>query len=168
MNEGALPITCGRVSRYDGFSKVITDSFIPAFASGLGRHRILIVEDHPAVRQVVLAGLERAGFACTVVTDVQTAIQMLSLATEPFDLLLTDHELPGASGVELVAQLRAGSWKCRVIVFSGSLPLRVMEQYEALKVDRIIEKPCSISALVVQVWEVLNEQRETGQPGCLP
>lgn len=117
---------------------------------------ILIAEDNPLVQQVLLASFERAGFRCTLVSDGREAMEALVRTPEPFDLILTDHEMPRGSGVEVVAQLRAGSWRSRVVVFSGSLPSALLRQYSVLRVDRIVAKPCRMSELIEIVREVLR------------
>lgn len=63
--------------------------------------QILVVEDDPTFRSLLVARLEALGAATVVAADVGDAI--LALEHEEFDLVLTDHELPHGSGLDVLA-----------------------------------------------------------------
>lgn len=69
--------------------------------------RILVVEDDPAVRDVVEHALAREGMEVKALGDGEAALEHLRGA-EPFDLMILDVMLPGMDGVSLCRQLRAG------------------------------------------------------------
>ncbi len=69
--------------------------------------KILIVEDDPAVRDVVEHTLSREGLGTLVVGDGETALKRLR-ETEPFDLVVLDVMLPGMDGIEVCREIRAG------------------------------------------------------------
>lgn len=65
--------------------------------------RILLVEDHPFQLRVTGYLLESYGFTQLTSTDsAHAAMQQMSRAAQPFDILLCDQCLPGLSGLELV------------------------------------------------------------------
>jgi DNA-binding NtrC family response regulator len=68
------------------------------------RGRILIVEDDENLRHVTLAHLERTGYDTTAVSDVPEALEALNRS--PFDLVITDLNLPGPSGLDLLRKAR--------------------------------------------------------------
>ncbi len=70
--------------------------------------RILIVEDDPAVRDVLEHALSREGIATLAVGDGETALERLRQEAEPFDLILLDVMLPGKDGVSVCGEIRAG------------------------------------------------------------
>ena len=70
--------------------------------------RILIVEDDPAVRDVVEHALSREGIRTLAVGDGETALKRLRQEAEPFDLILLDVMLPGRDGVSVCGEIRAG------------------------------------------------------------
>lgn len=67
-------------------------------------NHVLIVEDEPAIAEMIQMSLERSGYRASLVGDVAAAKEVL--ASDTVDLALVDWMLPGASGVELVRFLR--------------------------------------------------------------
>ena len=70
-------------------------------------HKILIVDDEPAIRRFLKASLESEGFA---IVAAETAAQALSaVAQVKPDLMILDLGLPDQDGLEVIRQVRAGS-----------------------------------------------------------
>ncbi len=61
--------------------------------------KLLLVEDDRIVRITVRDALDDAGYAVTECSDGATAARLL--ATEPFDILVSDIRLPGMDGIAL-------------------------------------------------------------------
>ena len=70
--------------------------------------KILIVEDDPAVRDVVNHALSREGMATVAVEDGETALERLRREAEPFDLVVLDIMLPGMDGISVCREIRTG------------------------------------------------------------
>ena len=70
--------------------------------------KILIVEDDPAVRDVVEHALSREGMETLAVGDGETALECLRREAEPFDLIVLDVMLPGMDGISACREIRAG------------------------------------------------------------
>jgi two-component system alkaline phosphatase synthesis response regulator PhoP len=69
--------------------------------------RILIVEDDPAVRDVVEHALSREGMETQTASDGEKALESLR-AARPFDLVVLDVMLPGMDGISVCQELRNG------------------------------------------------------------
>jgi two-component system chemotaxis response regulator CheY len=68
------------------------------------RH-ILAIDDSAAMREILSATLTTAGYDVTVAADGDEGLEhALAMA---FDLVLTDQHMPGKTGVDLIAELRA-------------------------------------------------------------
>ena len=78
---------------------------------------ILIVEDDENLRQVTKIQLDRAGYHTTAATDVPQALGFLSRS--PADLVITDMNLPGQSGLDLLKKIRTEYPETTVAVFTG-------------------------------------------------
>jgi two-component system chemotaxis response regulator CheY len=66
---------------------------------------ILAIDDSASMRQILSVTLTAAGYAVTVAGD---GIEGLEAAlAERFDLVLTDHHMPGKNGLDLIVELRA-------------------------------------------------------------
>ncbi|MFN4311614.1 MAG: response regulator [Ferrovibrio sp.] len=92
----------------------------PAYAI----YRILVVDDQTEMLTLLQRMLKSIGFSqIWTATNVQDALQMLN--ERPFNLLLTDYNMMGNTGLELVRKVRAGSpgWSTRadlpIIMITG-------------------------------------------------
>ncbi len=67
--------------------------------------KILIVDDSVTMRQMVVFTLEKAGHEVRSAVDGEAALD--ACKTEPFDLIITDMNMPNMSGLDLIKALRA-------------------------------------------------------------
>jgi len=79
--------------------------------------RILVVEDDESMRHATRVHLEKEGYETTAAFDVPHALDILK--TSPHDLVITDLNLPGPSGLELLKSIRAEYPDTMVIVITG-------------------------------------------------
>ena len=84
---------------------------------------ILLVDDDPVQVQVRERILHDAGFSVAVATSAEAALALLraDLESSRFHAVVTDHVLPGASGVEFVRQLRIMRPSIPIMVLTGML-----------------------------------------------
>lgn len=68
--------------------------------------RILVVEDDPAIRQILTRALREAGYDVVAMNDGQAGWDAVQNAELPYQLVVTNNRLPHLSGPELVARLR--------------------------------------------------------------
>jgi two-component system, cell cycle sensor histidine kinase and response regulator CckA len=80
---------------------------------------LLIVEDEPAVRNLVAATLKTEGYRLLLAGSAEEAMLVAAEHTGAIDLLLTDAVMPGKSGIELANALVAERPGLPVIVMSG-------------------------------------------------
>jgi CheY-like chemotaxis protein len=80
------------------------------------RATILLVEDEPAIRQLMVTALESAGYR---VVQAKNGAEGLKRFDETIDLLLTDLKMPYVSGIELIAELRSRRQTLKVLAFSA-------------------------------------------------
>ena len=73
--------------------------------AGAARQRALVVEDEPAIRELVRFHLDLAGFAVDEVDDGRRALERSRDTT--FDLILLDVMLPGLDGISICRAIRA-------------------------------------------------------------
>jgi CheY-like chemotaxis protein len=71
------------------------------------RARVLLVEDHPALRSAMLGTLEVAGFEALGAGDATEALELLS--RRPVDVVVADYYLPGITGLDLLAAIRGSA-----------------------------------------------------------
>ena len=78
---------------------------------------ILVVDDHPIMREVVCQILEDAGHFVREAAEGHEALRKLSCAR--FDLVVTDIVMPEMDGIELIGELQRRYPDIRIIAMSG-------------------------------------------------
>src|SRR5689334_29972 len=94
--------------------------------------RILVVEDSPTQAQQMAFILEDAGFEVEAATSAEEAFDLLT--REPFDLVLSDLVLPGASGFDLCRRIKADPERGHtpvVVITSQADPVNVLRGLES-------------------------------------
>ena len=81
--------------------------------------RLALVDDDASTRYLMEHGLSRLGHEVTAFDDPQVALRAVRDAPERFDAVITDHGLPGLTGLELARELRRVRGGMRVILVSG-------------------------------------------------
>jgi CheY-like chemotaxis protein len=123
--------------------------------------QILIVEDHPTMREAMRMVLEHEGFTIREAADGQAALEMVR--SEPPDLVFLDLNIPGTGGAEVLKQLKGDpvTADVRVIIVTATGE-EGREQVIQLGADEYFTKPFSPLALLRTVEKVLE------QPGSPP
>jgi len=128
----------------------------PLLPRGRGE-RLLLVEDDDSVRRTFQRLLSGLGYRVVAAESAEEAARLP--AEEPFDLLLTDVLLPGASGGELARHLRARWPSLRVVFMSGYSEDEIMRHDVASGGARYLQKPVDIRILSGVVRAALEEAR---------
>ncbi|WP_080802713.1 response regulator transcription factor [Arabiibacter massiliensis] len=116
--------------------------------------RILVIEDDTDINDVVATSLTKAGYACTQAFSGSEARLLLANGAAaggaPFDLVITDLMLPGASGEDLVREIRARSDAPIIVVSARTAP---GDKVELLKLgaDDYLAKPFDLDELHARV-----------------
>jgi CheY-like chemotaxis protein len=77
-----------------------------------------------------------------------------ALSAERFDVLVTDYRMPGLSGLELARESRRIAPDLPVVLLSGNLDDRVLEESAAIGVARCLGKPCTPATLAAALAEL--------------
>ena len=83
------------------------------------RHRVLVVEDDPGVRQLIGSHLKRKGYEPITAESAEAVLEQVRAGELEYDVALTDVHLPGMTGVELNRLLLATSPLSPIIVITG-------------------------------------------------
>jgi DNA-binding response OmpR family regulator len=112
---------------------------------------ILVAEDSPLLLALIVEALAAAGHRALAASRGDKAGELLR--RERVDLLITDSLMPGASGDELVAQLRLRRPHTPVIRLSGTdQPARMLPANEIF-----LQKPVALEQLLTAVDRLLRE-----------
>jgi|SRR5665213_735514 len=129
-------------------------------------HRILVVDDEPDIRRLTSQALIGSGFHVDAAEDGAVAWETLQLNN--YDLLITDHNMPKLTGVELVRKLRSARMALPVILATGKLPVELLSKNPSLQLAAMLPKPFSFEELLGTVKEVLlataDDREQAGPP----
>jgi two-component system phosphate regulon response regulator PhoB len=116
---------------------------------------ILIVEDHPTMREAMRLVLEHEGFVIREVADGASALAMAR--SDPPDLMFLDLNIPGTSGADVLRELKSdpATANVRVIIVTATGE-EGREYVLSLGADEYFTKPFSPTALLRTVEQVLG------------
>jgi CheY-like chemotaxis protein len=116
--------------------------------------RILVVEDEPMVRALIVRILGDAGYEVIAVANGQAALDAARGAEVGFNMVVTNNYMPGLNGAELIARVRQDF---------PSLPILHIDDVSGRRVDKALPddvptvyKPFSIATLRKAVQRLLS------------
>lgn len=124
---------------------------------------ILVADDNTSVRHLAQIALQRAGMEVTVAADGLEANRFIR--TRSFDVLVTDLDMPGRCGLELVADMHRLQPKAQVVVMSGDWFVAltdVRKMASNLGVRTFLTKPFPLQELRNAVYQSLTLSAEPG------
>jgi len=121
-----------------------------------------VVEDEPALRNLVVEGLQAGGYRVLVGENGADAIRTAEQYAERIDLLLTDVIMPQMSGPDLVICLKAVHPEIRVLYMSGYTD----DKLSVIATDKdvaLMQKPFYMQDLLRKADEILSHSANTSQ-----
>ena len=118
---------------------------------------VLVIDDDAVVRAIVVRFLRDRGMR--VAEAATAAAGLAAIATAPPDLVLLDVGLPGASGIEVLRELRSRGSEMPVILLTAAA--HEIDRVAGFEVgaDDYVTKPFSIRELHARVQAVLRRSR---------
>ena len=120
-------------------------------------YRILVVDDHPDVRESLARLLQHAGYQVETAEDGSHALK--AQAERPAHVLITDIFMPEHDGVEIITAFRQKFPATRVLAMSGDAPGSAKQDYlevaELVGADLTLRKPFPPEALLQKLEALL-------------
>ena len=119
--------------------------------------RILVADDEPHIRRILVTFLEAAGFGVDTVADGAAALERLR-DSEPYDLMVLDILMPEASGFEVLAEVRSleRAEPLPVLILTAKGQDADREKAFDLGADAFLTKPFSPKKLLAKINEILD------------
>jgi DNA-binding response OmpR family regulator len=125
-------------------------------------HRVLLVDDDEAVRDMMSMTLEGKGFEVVPAANVVEALKLIS--TETFDVLITDLHMPNPSdGFAVVTAMRHSQPDALTLLVSGYPDVKSAMDAILLEADDIIVKPFEPGKLAAMVHEKLVSRKPSAR-----
>ncbi|AOF87188.1 sensory box protein [Hydrogenophaga sp. RAC07] len=119
-------------------------------AAPQGAH-ILYVDDDEMIAFLMKRLLQREGYRLTVFTHAGQALAAVRDHAEPFDLVITDYNMPGMSGLDFARAVKALRPDSPVAITSGYISEELRVQAPAAGVSELIYKPNTVEELFAAV-----------------
>jgi CheY-like chemotaxis protein len=116
---------------------------------------IVVIDDEAVVARSLERVLVRAGFAVRVATDGTRGLQLI--ADEKPDLVITDNNMPGITGAEVIKSLRSqpATADLRILMVTASNPKTPPE----FSPDEVMTKPFDSQELVATIRRLISGRR---------
>ena len=131
---------------------------------------VLVVDDSPTTRRILVETLESFSFAVTAADSGVAAAAAFGRAKDPWDLLIIDREMPEMDGVETLKRIRTASGASDppaiLLTMHGSKDLE--SSAAQLGIRRFLPKPVSHSSLFDAIMTVFGAAGPFGAPAVAP
>jgi len=122
-----------------------------------GIQRILVVDDELSVREILAEGLEAFGFETEMAADADEAMAILE--KERFHLLLTDIDMPGRTGIDLMGDARKLFPDLDVIMVTGVVDAKTAIQAIREGAADYLTKPFNLEEVQIVVERTFEKRR---------
>jgi DNA-binding response OmpR family regulator len=119
-----------------------------------GALRVLVVDDDPAIRELLAEILKDGGYEVAVACDGLEAEE--ALKSGHFDLVITDLVMPNAEGLETIQGIRGSYPGLKVIALSGAFGGSFLRVAAMLGANATLQKPVGPDELLDAVRKVLG------------
>ncbi len=153
-----LPRHLGAV---DGQEEIDATANLPmATASAV----VLVVEDQPAIRLIIVAVLSDLGYTMVEAADGRSGLHILETRTR-IDLLVTDVGLPGGmNGRQLADAARQRRPGLKVLFITGYAESVALDHGRMEPGMQIMTKPFGVSALATRIYKMISDRPTNGLP----
>ena len=130
---------------------------------GLGRERLLVVDDDPSIARMLQVFLNNQGYTTTILGSSRKALEIFRATPQAFDLVLTDQTMPDMTGEELAAKILALRSDIPIILCTGYSTM--IEEVKARQqgIRAYHTKPVALKDLAATVRRLLDETDTRGQ-----
>src|SRR5207248_5896210 len=129
--------------------------FVPVPSPGVGI-RVLIVDDHPVVREGFSQLFEFVDGIDPVGTAANGTDALESVARLAPDVVLLDLQLPGEDGATVAGRIKALHPDVRIVIFTGAPDELAMRRARAAGVDGLLLKTMPVADLIAALREAAN------------
>ena len=123
--------------------------------------KILIIEDEPALRELIQRSLEKERYVVEVASDFYAGLDKIEMYD--YDCILLDIMLPGGSDLQLLERLKELRKKENVIIISAKDSLEDKILGLELGADDYLPKPFHLAELTARIKSVLRRKHREGE-----
>jgi signal transduction histidine kinase/FixJ family two-component response regulator len=136
-----------------------TNSFNLESANTQKTVRVLIVDDEPAVRDVLQEALETEGYEVLTAENGDQALKIFDDKKGKLDIVFTDIGMPGMSGWDLARAIRKRSATIPLAIVSGWAEAISCEARQEIKAEWVVPKPFDLTSITDIAKEAASRKR---------
>ena len=121
--------------------------------------RVLIVDDEDSMRQLVARAIAMDGHDITTAADGAEALDILGSADSPFDLLLTDIQMPIMDGIALALASARDFPAMTILLMTGYAEQRERASGLSAIAHDVVTKPFSVADIRTAVADALASRK---------
>jgi len=121
-----------------------------------GHERVLFIDDEEPLTDAGRSMLQRLGYEVTVKNDPAEALELFRADPAGFDLVITDQTMPGLTGMDLFAEMRAIRRDLPVILVTGYSDLVDAEKAKTAGIRAFVMKPLTKGEIARTIRQVLD------------
>lgn len=124
------------------------------------RRRILIVDDHDSIREMLKDRLEAMGYDVMTVSDGRSALALIAreAGQSPIEGVLLDLHMPAMDGLAVLRELHSQHPELRTIMMSANHEERIIEKAIALGAKAYLIKPIDNNALRQTLLQIFSRE----------
>jgi DNA-binding NtrC family response regulator len=126
--------------------------------------RILLVDDDEAVAFLMGRLLKKAGHLTATRRDATAALALLQADPQGIDVVVTDQNMPGMSGIELAVEIAKRYPRLPVVLLSGLPVEQIREMAQGSAIATIVDKADAMTKLVPAIQQVMRA--DSGRPAA--
>ncbi len=151
-------MVCIYLPRHIGEEVVEADPVrAPMVVADTGK-RVLVIDDEPTVRLLIVDTLDELGYACEEAGDGPSALRILDTSLK-IDLLITDVGLPGGmNGRQIAERARQLRPDLKIMFITGYAENAVLNHGHIERGMQVLTKPFAVSDLTARVERLLREE----------
>jgi len=123
-------------------------------APGLAGRTILVVDDERSVREILSEALEEFGYAPRTAEEAAAGFEVVRAGG--IDLVMTDIEMPGENGIELLGRIKRHDPDLDVVMVTGVVDTRTAIAAIRQGANDYLTKPFNVRELVARVRAILR------------
>jgi CheY-like chemotaxis protein len=121
-----------------------------------GRQTCLLIDDEPMVTHVCELMLKALGYGVLKAYSGPEAIKIYEANRDRIDLIISDFDMPGMNGQEVVDKLRTIDQHAKVLLSSGGILIPNEKEAIDRGFNGFLQKPFSMRTLSHKIAEILN------------
>jgi putative nucleotidyltransferase with HDIG domain len=122
----------------------------------LKKASILIVDDEESVSAMLKRMLEREGYACQTADDAAKA--SLLLITHPFDLVISDVNMPGKSGIQFLEEIKQKRPEIAILIMTGLGDKKIADAAISMGANGYLQKPFQKTQVLATVSHAIRQR----------